>query len=77
MTREEFRASLLRNRNNSADDMVNSVVDFMIEMKSVAYEEVLDMPSTVLDEFLEGLKRRADMEKQAYEEARRGNKTFG
>jgi hypothetical protein len=57
--------------------MVNSVVDFMIEMKSVAYEEVLDMPSTVLDEFLEGLKRRADMEKQAYEEARRGNKTFG
>lgn len=53
----------MRSRNNAADSMVEAVVDFMIEMKSVEYEEVLDMPSLVFDLYLEGFQRRAEIEK--------------
>jgi hypothetical protein len=67
---------LLRSRSNTSDDAVNAVVDFMIEMKSVDYEEVLDMPSTVLDEYMQGLKRRAELEKAAVEK-KTNAKTFG
>jgi len=67
---------LLRGRHSSADDAVNAVVDFMIEMKSVEYEAVLDMPSTVLDEYMQGLKRRVELEKAASSKSKDA-KTFG
>ncbi len=67
---------LLRGRGSTSDDAVNAVVDFMIEMKSVEYEAVLDMPSTVMDEYMQGLKRRAELEKAAMKRTNNA-KTFG
>jgi hypothetical protein len=67
---------LLRGRGNSSGDAVNAVVDFMIEMKSVDYEAVLDMPSTVFDEYTQGLKRRAELEKATIQKTNKA-KTFG
>jgi len=55
--------------------MMDAVVDFMIEMKSVDYEEVLDMPSRVFDLYLEGFARRAEIERRP--PGREGRRTFG
>lgn len=77
MTKEEFRKILLRNKNNTSDAMIDGVVDFMIEMKTVEYEEVLNMSSVVFDMFLEGLVRRAKMEKAAATHGRNDVKVFG
>jgi len=57
--------------------MIDGVVDFMIEMRSVGYEEVLDMPSTVFDMFCQGLVRRAEMEKKAAKGGKVDVRTFG
>jgi hypothetical protein len=65
-TKEEFRRRLMQSRNSTSDSMVDSVVDFMIEMRTIEYEDVLDMPSIVFDIICQGLIRRAELEKKAY-----------
>jgi hypothetical protein len=56
--------------------MTEAVVDFMVEMKSVEYEAVLDMPSCVFDLYLEGFVRRAEIERRP-PPPEGGRKTFG
>jgi len=75
MTKEEFRQRLMQSRNNTSDKMTEAVVDFMVEMKSVDYEAVLDMPSRTFDLYLEGFARRAEIERRPPE--REGRRTFG
>jgi hypothetical protein len=68
---------LMQQRSSTADGMVDATIDFLIEMKSIEYEEVLDMPSVVFDMFLQGFKRRADAEKKAMTKAPSDTHTFG